>query len=114
MIIFYASHLHPIIVLILYLIETPFNSFANRADPDQTALVRAVWSTLFAYGKLIIYYGPTLVDLTSHFFVLCTNVIVYLYNYHGLQSLPPSPKRTERKGSGKQAVGITMEHGKLC
>ena len=27
--------------LILYLIETPFNAFANRADPDQAALVRA-------------------------------------------------------------------------
>ena len=27
--------------LTLYLIETPFNAFANRADPDQAALVRA-------------------------------------------------------------------------
>ena len=27
--------------LTLYLIETPFNTFANRADPDQAALVRA-------------------------------------------------------------------------
>ena len=27
--------------LTLYLIETPFNSFANRADPDQAALLRA-------------------------------------------------------------------------
>ena len=27
--------------LTLYLIDTPFNVFANRADPDQTALVRA-------------------------------------------------------------------------
>ena len=27
--------------LTLYLIETPFDSFANRADPDQAALVRA-------------------------------------------------------------------------
>ena len=26
----------------LYLIETPFNAFANRADPDQAALLRAV------------------------------------------------------------------------
>ena len=25
--------------LTLYLIETPFNTFANRADPDQAALV---------------------------------------------------------------------------
>ena len=28
--------------LTLYLIEKPFNAFANRADPDQAALVRAV------------------------------------------------------------------------
>ena len=27
--------------LTLHLIETPFNAFANRVDPDQTALVRA-------------------------------------------------------------------------
>ena len=27
--------------LTLYLIETPFSTFANRADSDQTALVRA-------------------------------------------------------------------------
>ena len=27
--------------LTLYLIETPFNTFANRADPDQAALLRA-------------------------------------------------------------------------
>ena len=28
-------------LLTLYLIETPFNAFAIRADPDQAALVRA-------------------------------------------------------------------------
>ena len=28
-------------ILTLYLIETPFNAFANRAYPDQAALVRA-------------------------------------------------------------------------
>ena len=27
--------------LILYLIEMPFNNFANRVDPDQAALIRA-------------------------------------------------------------------------
>ena len=27
--------------LTLYLIETPFNAYANRADPDHAALVRA-------------------------------------------------------------------------
>ena len=39
--------------LTLYPIETHFSAFANRADPGQTALVRAAWSgsTLFAYEK---------------------------------------------------------------
>ena len=39
-----------------------FNTFANRAGPDQT--VRAAWSgsTLFAYGNMI-RYDPILVDL---------------------------------------------------
>ena len=27
--------------LTLYLIETPFNAFANKADPDQEAFIRA-------------------------------------------------------------------------
>ena len=59
--------------LILYLIEVPFDTFANRADPDQAALVRPVCSgsSLFAYGNMI-RYDPTPVDLTSNFFVLYT------------------------------------------
>ena len=70
--------------LTFYLIDS-FNTFTNRADPDQAALaklVRAARSgpTLFAYGKMI-RYDPTLVELTSYFFVLCTNEKVYLYNY---------------------------------
>ena len=28
-------------IITFYLIETPFNAFANRVDPDQAALVRA-------------------------------------------------------------------------
>ena len=66
--------------LTLYLIEKPFT---NRKDPDQAALVRAALSgsALFSYGN-IIRYDPTLllVDLTSTFFVQCTNVKVYLYS----------------------------------
>ena len=33
---------------------TPFDTFANRADPDQAGIVRAVrsGSTLFAYGNI--------------------------------------------------------------
>ena len=33
-------------------IETSFNTFANRANPDQAALTRS-GSTLFAYGNMI-------------------------------------------------------------
>ena len=58
--------LNEMALLALYLIETPFDAFANRADPDQ-----AVGSTLFTYGR-IIRYDPK----TSNFFVLCTNVKV--------------------------------------
>ena len=50
--------------LTLNLIETPFNAFA----------------CLFAYGN-IIREDPTLVDLTSNFFVVCANMKVNLYNY---------------------------------
>ena len=41
--------------LTTYLIEMPFNAFANRADPDQAALARAArsGSTLFASGYMI-------------------------------------------------------------
>ena len=35
----YMDNIIPL--LTLYIIETPFNAFANRADPDQAALVRA-------------------------------------------------------------------------
>ena len=40
--------------LAVYLIETPFNTFENRADPDQAILVRAAWSgfSLFANGNI--------------------------------------------------------------
>ena len=74
------------ISLTLYLIGTPFDpafdTFANRADQDQAALVRAAWSgsTLFAYGNMI-RYDPTLVNLTGNSFVLCTKVKVHSYNY---------------------------------
>ena len=37
----YHSFSYEVICLNLYLIETPFNAFANRAGPDQAALVRA-------------------------------------------------------------------------
>ena len=61
----------------------PFNAFANRADSDQAALVRAACSgsSLFAIEIKYDISDPTLVDLTNNFFVLCTNMKVHLYNY---------------------------------
>ena len=38
-------NLHYLLSLTLYLIEMPFNAFENRADPDQTALVRTACVT---------------------------------------------------------------------
>ena len=70
-------------MLTLYLIETSLDAFANRADPDKAALIRAAWSgsTLFAERNYDIS-DPTQVDLPSNFFVnKCTNMKVYLYNY---------------------------------
>ena len=63
--------------LTLYPIETPFDSFANRADPDQAALIRVYSVCLWKYDLA----DSTLVDLASNFFVLCTSKKVYLYNY---------------------------------
>ena len=36
-----TCHVGRFLVLSLHLIETPFNTFANREDPDQAALLRA-------------------------------------------------------------------------
>ena len=60
----------------LYLIEMPFNAFANRVDPDFKSCLTGC--SLFAYGNMI-RYDPTLVDLTSDFFVLCTKEIKFIY-----------------------------------
>ena len=72
----------------LYFLQWPVrlywvrDAFANRAEPDQAALVRAAWSgsTQFAYENTI-RYDPALVDLTCYVFGLCTNVTVYLMDY---------------------------------
>ena len=60
----------------------PFNAIANRADPDQAALVKSC--LIRVYSVCLWKYeisDPTHVDLTSNFFVLCTKVKVYIYNY---------------------------------
>ena len=41
-----------------------FNTFANRADPDQTALAAISGSTPIEYGNMI-RYDPTLLDMTN-------------------------------------------------
>ena len=53
--------------LTLYLIWMPFNAFANRADPESHVPLKYDLSDL------------TQVDLTNKFFVLCTNMKVYIY-----------------------------------
>ena len=74
--------LHWSVALTLYLTQTRFNTFSNRAYLDQAAHERAAWSvpTIFAYGN-IMRCDPTLFNLTSDFFVQCTKVKVYLYYY---------------------------------
>ena len=74
--------------LTLYLTETHLSNFANIADPDQAVLARAArsGSTLFVNG-IMIRFDPTLENLTSDLFVLCTNVKVYLYNYSNNYSM---------------------------
>ena len=59
---------------------TPRSVVRQYLQPDRltTGLCGPV-STLFAYLNMI--SDPTLVNLTSNFYVLCTNVKVYLYNY---------------------------------
>ena len=70
--------------LTLYPIETPFDAFANRADPDQAALVRAAWSvsTLFAYGNMTWKYDisdPTLVVLTRILYSMYQHESLFIY-----------------------------------
>ena len=64
---------------LVYLIDA-FDTFANRADPDQAAITSG--STLFAYGNMI-RSDPTLVELTSSFFILCTKMKVYIIIHSG-------------------------------
>ena len=65
---------------ILCLIEIPFKTFANRA----------AWSgsTLFAYGNMI-RYDPTLVDMTSVFFLFHVQrqKLIYIIIIHSGWSL---------------------------
>ena len=70
-------------VLTLYLIETHFNAFANRADPDRiynSCIIRVCSVCLWKYDIA----DPTLVELASNFFVLCTNMkFIYIIIHCG-------------------------------
>ena len=50
-------------------------------------------------------YDPSLVDLTSNFFVLCTNVEVYLYNYSEWVEL----SMNIHEGKGLKCSGTPLE-----
>ena len=65
----------------LYLIETSFNTFANRADPDQAALLRVPDQGLLCLlnGNMI-RYDPTLVDLTSNSMHKCETLFCINYS----------------------------------
>ena len=69
-----ALNTHELAHSTLYLIETPFNSFANRVDLDQAALtsclIRVFSVCLWVYD----ISDPTFVDMAINFFVLCTNI----------------------------------------
>ena len=72
--------------LFLYFIGMPFKVFFKQSRPrsGSSYIVGASWSqsTLFAYRNMIILLSDLpLVDLTSNFIVLCTNMKVYIYNY---------------------------------
>ena len=73
-------------IINIYLIETPFNTIANRADKEQEALLlRVAWSgsTLFAYGNMI-RCDPPLVDLTCNlFFYVQTWKFIYITIHSG-------------------------------
>ena len=56
----------------LYLIETPFDAFANRADPDQAALVRPAWSK----RSILKYFWPS---LSYHFVYFLVAVLHKFY-----------------------------------
>ena len=67
--------------LTLYLMATPFNNFANRVNLNRAAVVELPDHGLLGCLWKYDISDPTLVDLISNFFVLCTNTKVKLYHY---------------------------------
>ena len=71
----------PIVLVCVYVKPLPHRyvclRFAYRAGPDKAALIRDDCVCLWKYDTS----DPTLVDLTSNFFVPYTNMKVYLYNF---------------------------------
>ena len=70
-------YLHPTIIYLFYFKPIPhrnsFNAFVKRTDTDQAALASVYYVCACTFG----ISGPTLVHLTSKFFVLCTTVNFY-------------------------------------
>ena len=67
---------YQLIVLTMYLIDTHFNTFANRAEPDQAALVRISICSV-CYGNMI-RYNSTLLVMTSNFFLMYKRVSLFI------------------------------------
>ena len=64
-------------MLMIYQKENPLTTFAYRADPDKAALDQGLLCLL------MIKFVQTLVDQTSNFSVLCTNVKFYIMSHSG-------------------------------
>ena len=70
----------PLVSLTLYLIETPFITFANRADPGHKSCLIRVYSVILLKYDIS---DPTQQDLTNNFFVLCTNLKICITIHSG-------------------------------
>ena len=66
-----------------YLVAYVLNTFANRADPDQAALIELPEQGLLCLLLKYMYdiSDSSQLDLINNFFVQCTKMKVYLYNY---------------------------------
>ena len=71
-----------------------FYNLGAIADPaDKSCLI---WVLPVYLYRNMIRYDPTLVDLTSNFFVLCTNVKVCLYNHSKICLKQPLKNRPNK------------------
>ena len=61
-----------------------FNALANKANPDQEALVMPDQGLLCLLNGNMIYLIRTLADKTSNFFVLCTIIYIFIHSGRSL------------------------------